>query len=118
MSQSPMCLHDPGPRTLCEVMGIKDGVLITPAHHTSKNTAGPSIHRKLDGETQTIREGGPSSTGMHTTPALGQIVPGLCMDHVIAKSFQVWKEGPSAENQVMFWERLASISAVQGLSSS
>lgn len=51
---------------------MKDGVLTTPAHQTSKNTVDPSVHRKLDGVTQVIRERGPSSMGMHITPVLGQ----------------------------------------------
>lgn len=57
------------------VMGMKDGVLTTPAHHPSRSTAGPSEHREWDGETRTMREGGPSSTGMHITPVWDKLRP-------------------------------------------
>lgn len=61
------------------VMGMKDGVLVTLAHHTSKSTAGPAEHRKLDGETWTRRAGDPSATGMHITSTLGQTEAQLTM---------------------------------------
>ena len=56
---------------------MKDGVLTTPAHQTSKSTVDPSIHRKLDGVTQAIRERGPSSMGTHVL---------LCWDKLSSRS--------------------------------
>lgn len=82
----------------CRIMGVKDRVLVTPAH----STAGPCEHIKFQGEMWTMRGEGPLSTAKHITCALGQTGPGLFAGHVTAKHSQVWEEGPSPKNQVVF----------------